>query len=67
MRYTREQKRAELLKAAEAMIDEFLDWEEQAAKPNLGPRKKRPCSRSVVRSASAWRSWRLRIRCSPAR
>ena len=35
MRYTREQKRAELLKAAEAMIDEFLDWEEQAEKPNL--------------------------------
>ena len=35
MRYTREQKRAELLKAAEAMIDEFLDWEEQAAEPNL--------------------------------
>ena len=35
MRYTREQKRAELLKAAEAMIEEFLDWEEQAEKPNL--------------------------------
>ncbi|HEX8991015.1 MAG TPA: hypothetical protein VF784_05005 [Anaerolineales bacterium] len=35
MRHTREQKRAELVKAAEAMIDEFLDWEEQAAKPNL--------------------------------
>lgn len=35
MRYTREQKRAELLKAAEAMIDEFLDWEEQADQPNL--------------------------------
>jgi hypothetical protein len=30
MRHTREQKRAELLKAAEAMIDEFLDWEERA-------------------------------------
>jgi hypothetical protein len=35
MRYSREQKRAELLKAAEAMIEEFLDWEEQADKPNL--------------------------------
>jgi tRNA(Ile2) C34 agmatinyltransferase TiaS len=35
MRYSREQKRAELLKTAEAMIDEFLDWEEQAEKPNL--------------------------------
>ena len=35
MRHTREQKRAELLKAAEAMIEEFLDWEEQANKPNL--------------------------------
>ncbi len=35
MRHTREQKRGELLKAAEAMIDEFLDWEEQAEKPNL--------------------------------
>lgn len=36
MRHTREQKRAELLKAAEAMIEEFLDWEEQVAEPNLG-------------------------------
>lgn len=35
MRFSREQKRAELLQAAEAMIDEFLDWEEQAEKPNL--------------------------------
>jgi uncharacterized protein with PIN domain len=35
MRYTREQQRAELLKAAEAMIDDFLDWEEQAAAPDL--------------------------------
>jgi hypothetical protein len=35
MRYSREQKRAELLKAAEAMVDEFLDWEEQAERPNL--------------------------------
>ncbi len=35
MRHTPEQKRAELLKAAEAMIEEFLDWEEQAAQPNL--------------------------------
>jgi hypothetical protein len=35
MRHTREQKRAELLKAAEALIEEFLDWEEQANKPNL--------------------------------
>ena len=35
MRYSREQKRAELLKAAEAMIEEFLDWEEQAEKPKL--------------------------------
>lgn len=35
MRFSREQKRAELLKAAEAMIEEFLDWEEQAEKPTL--------------------------------
>lgn len=35
MRYTREQKRAELLAAAAAMIEEFLDWEEQAEAPNL--------------------------------
>ncbi len=35
MRHSREQKRAELLKAAEAMIDEFLDWEERAEQPNL--------------------------------
>lgn len=35
MRHTREQKRAELLKAAAALIEEFLDWEEQAEQPNL--------------------------------
>lgn len=35
MRHTREQKRAKLLTAAEAMIEEYLDWEEQASKPNL--------------------------------
>ena len=35
MGHTREQKRGELLKAAEAMIEEFLDWEEQATEPNL--------------------------------
>lgn len=35
MRHTREQKRAELLRAAEAMIEEYLDWEEQAAGSNL--------------------------------
>ena len=35
MRYTRERKRAKLLKSAEALIDEFLDWEERAEKPNL--------------------------------
>lgn len=35
MRHSREQKRAELLKAAEAMIDEYLDWEEHAAQPSL--------------------------------
>lgn len=35
MRHTREQKRAELLQAAEAMIDAFLDWEEQAPEPTL--------------------------------
>ncbi len=35
MRFSREQKRVELLKAAEAMIEEFLDWEEQTEKPNL--------------------------------
>ena len=31
MKYTREQKRAELLKAAEAMIEELLDWEERTS------------------------------------
>ncbi len=35
MRHTREQKRAELMQAAEAMIKEFLDWEEQTERPNL--------------------------------
>ena len=35
MRDTREQKRAALLAQAEALIEEFLDWEEQAERPNL--------------------------------
>jgi DNA repair exonuclease SbcCD ATPase subunit len=35
MRRTREQKRAELLQAAEAVIEEYLDWEERTSKPNL--------------------------------
>jgi len=35
MRHTREQKRAELVAAAVAMIDEFLEWEEQAERPTL--------------------------------
>lgn len=35
MRHTRAQKRAELLAAAEAAIEEFLDWEEKASKPTL--------------------------------
>jgi hypothetical protein len=35
MRYTREQKRAKLLAAAEAAIDGFLDWEEKATAPTL--------------------------------
>lgn len=35
MRHTREQKRAELLAAAAVMIEEFLDWEEEAVRPNL--------------------------------
>jgi hypothetical protein len=35
MRYTREQKRAKLVAVAEAAIEQFLDWEEQADKPNL--------------------------------
>jgi hypothetical protein len=35
MKHTREQKRAQLLAAAQAAIEEFLDWEEEAKKPNL--------------------------------
>jgi len=35
MKHTREQKRAQLLKAAEAVIDEFLDWEERTVRPKL--------------------------------
>ena len=35
MKHTREQKRAKLLAAAQAVIEGFLDWEEQAAQPNL--------------------------------
>jgi hypothetical protein len=32
-----EQKRAELLKAAEAMIEEYLDWEEQGGRAHSEP------------------------------
>jgi hypothetical protein len=35
MKRSREQKRDELLKAAQAMIEELLDWEERTAQPNL--------------------------------
>jgi hypothetical protein len=35
MRHTREQKRAALLAQAQALIEEFLDWEEHAERPNL--------------------------------
>ena len=35
MKHTREQKRAAQLAQAEALIEGFLDWEEQAERPNL--------------------------------
>ncbi len=35
MKHTREQKRAKLLAEAQAVIEEFLDWEEQAVTPKL--------------------------------
>ena len=35
MKNTREQKRAKLLAAAQAVIEELLDWEEQADRPKL--------------------------------
>jgi hypothetical protein len=35
MKHTREQKCAALLAQAQALIEEFLDWEEQAERPNL--------------------------------
>jgi len=35
MKHTREEKRRQLLKAAEAVIEEFLDWEERTARPKL--------------------------------
>jgi uncharacterized protein with PIN domain len=35
MRHTRAQKRAKLLVAAQAAIEELLDWEEQADRPKL--------------------------------
>ena len=35
MKHTREQKRTELLAAAQAVIEEFLAWEEQTARPKL--------------------------------
>ena len=34
MKHTREQKRAELLATAQAVIEEFLDWEAQAERPS---------------------------------
>ena len=35
MKHTREQKRAALLAQAQALIEEVLDWEAQAERPNL--------------------------------
>ena len=35
MKHTREQKRAALLAQTQALIEEFLDWEAQAERPNL--------------------------------
>ena len=35
MKHTREQKRAKLLAEAQAVIEAFLDWEEQATQPKL--------------------------------
>lgn len=35
MKHTRKQKEEKLLAEARAMIEEFLDWEEKADKPNL--------------------------------
>jgi hypothetical protein len=35
MKHTREQKRAELLATAQAVIEEYLDWEAQADQPTL--------------------------------
>jgi hypothetical protein len=35
MKHTHEQKRAALLARAEALIEEFLAWEEQTEQPNL--------------------------------
>ncbi len=35
MKRSREQKKAELLAEAEALIESLLDWDEQTSKPNL--------------------------------
>jgi hypothetical protein len=35
MKHTRAQKEAELLAAAEAVIEELLDWDEETKRPNL--------------------------------
>jgi hypothetical protein len=35
MKHTRKQKEEKLLAEARSMIEEFLDWEEKADKPNL--------------------------------
>lgn len=35
MKHTREQKHAKLLAEAQAIVEAFLNWEEQAAQPKL--------------------------------
>ena len=61
MKHTREQKRAKLLAAAQAVIEGFLDWEEQAAQPNLTGSKMK-CSGPASSLGNGWPKWRWRIK-----
>ena len=66
MKHTREQKRTEWLAAAQAVIEEFLDWEEQTARPKLTEIEDQvlPLRRAL---GNGWPRWRWPIRTANSR